>query len=66
MTCPLCGTTFKPRCYNQIFCSQCSKVDAWFKKKVKAQWFAREWAKWRRDFANGKTASNLKEAPHGY
>lgn len=65
MTCPLCGKTFNPRRYNQIFCSRCANAPTELKEQAKAQWFAREWAKWRRDFARGKTASNLKEDSHG-
>ena len=37
-----------------------SKLQHEFDKIKRAVWFNREWAEWKRDFAAGRTQSNLK------
>ena len=56
--CPNCGKHFAPNVNQRKYCSHCSKAKTrkWIKKQA---WFAREWASWKRDFANGRTVSNV-------
>lgn len=62
MNCPICGTEFEPRQYQKYCCKAC-RLKAYTVNKKRAEFdkitFALEWAAWRRDFALGKTTSNL-------
>ena len=60
--CQTCQESFEAARRNphQKFCSDnCRKKAAYERKKLKT-WFAREWRAWLRDFALGKTQSNLR------
>ena len=63
MTCPTCGKEFAGR-KHQKYCSvKCCVRSRNLNKKRKAfeaVVFREEWAAWKRDFAQGKTASNLE------
>ena len=64
MTCLHCQREFTPRQWNHRFCSdQCRRANSreTRKRQLIAQiTFEREWAQWKKDFAGGKTESNLR------
>ena len=66
MTCVQCKKKFKPAPfhYHQKFCSRECR-DKYLRQQPRRQLiaqltFEREWAQWKKDFAAGKTQSNLK------
>ena len=63
MNCPTCGKEFEPRQYQKYCCKAC-RLKAYRVNKTRAELahinFVLEWAAWKRDFALGKTASNLE------
>ena len=68
MTCLHCHREFTPRQWNHKFCSR-ECYDAYLKGEPKRQLiarinFEREWAQWKKDFAEGKTESNLRSGCH--
>lgn len=64
MICPICEKNFTPRRSNQKYCTrQCYNRAQAQARRIRAQAHARwkmEWAAWKRDFALGKTVSNLE------
>ena len=61
--CQQCGATFTPAFAHphQKYCSQRCQMKAANMRRLKSPtWFEREWKSWLRDFANGKTTSNLR------
>ena len=69
-TCQRCNRTYTPIKHDtrSLYCPTCRRIvrnetnlrslynhDA----AIKKVWFDREWANWKRDFAAGKTQSNL-------
>lgn len=62
MKCPICDNEFEGRPYKK-YCSQACCLKASNGKKKRAEQeriaFELEWAAWKRDFARGKTVSNL-------
>ena len=60
-TCEHCGAEFtidEPRRHKRF----CSGACEYRHRKEKQRCFEREWTAWKRDFALGKTQSNIKEA----
>lgn len=61
MICGICGRDFTPHMKNQLYCKRdCYKKSLSPSRRENARWFAKEWAAWKDDFANGLTASNLE------
>lgn len=63
MTCQMCGKEFAGRKYQKFCSAECRKCGRALSKKRKAiaeVVFKLEWAAWKRDFALGKTTSNLE------
>lgn len=69
MTCLHCHREFTPRQWNHKFCSkQCADF---YREHIKPKLevidrinFERDWAQWKKDFAEGKTESNLRSGCH--
>ena len=63
MTCPMCGKDFAGRKHQKFCSAECCLRNRALNKKRKAiaeVVFKLEWAAWKRDFAQGKTTSNLE------
>ena len=64
MICSICGRKFNPNSPYQKYCSwECYKKSTAVNQKRRAMArisFEIEWAAWKRDFALGKTVSNLE------
>ena len=64
MTCAVCGKVFEERNDRQRYCSpKCRQWAGWLnakRRKIRQFEFEAEWAAWKRDFALGKTKSNLE------
>lgn len=63
MTCTVCGKEFAGRKHQKFCSAECRKRGRALSKKREAiadVVFRLEWAAWKRDFAQGKTTSNLE------
>lgn len=63
MTCPICGKTFEGRKHQKYCSNACRFKGVGVNKKrreILAVKFALEWEAWKRDFALGKTVSNVE------
>ena len=63
MTCKICGREFNGRPYQKYCSRECYRQSAKVNKKRRefsAIAFEIDWAAWKRDFALGKTESNLE------
>ena len=60
MICGVCGKEFFPKYHQRRYCCKkhTQRAQHLKRKKLKPDWFAKEWAAWQRDFANGLTQSN--------
>lgn len=57
--CAACGKTFTAK-HNQKHCPDCLNLKVRVSKRLAKQiWFEREWQSWKRDFALGRTVSNV-------
>ena len=62
MICGVCGKSFNPEYQQRRYCCEEHTRRAQYLKRkgLKPEWFLREWAAWKSDFANGLTPSNLE------
>ena len=63
MTCKICGREFDGRPYQKYCSRECYRKSATVNQKRRALariGFEIDWASWKRDFALGKTVSNLE------